>query len=149
MNRVGGADRVGVAEPVERRLALGHGGPAHVHVGALVGVLTMAANVARQETKSVQGWPKLWGNFRDLIGIFSQSVGPNPQFGPTLCSFRFRAPADPYATGGCVAAGPHRWLRCAGQAEAVAQGVVDFGARAGLAANAGVLPGPETAVLGC
>ena len=55
MNRVGGTDRVGVAEPVERRLALGHGSPAHVHVGALVGVvgvLTMAANAARQETNS-------------------------------------------------------------------------------------------------
>jgi hypothetical protein len=28
-------------------------------------------------TKIVQGWPKLWTNFRALIGIFSQSVGPS------------------------------------------------------------------------
>jgi hypothetical protein len=28
-------------------------------------------------TKIVQGWPKLWANFRALIGIFSQSVGPS------------------------------------------------------------------------
>jgi hypothetical protein len=28
-------------------------------------------------TKIVQGWPKLWANFRDSIGIFSQSVGPS------------------------------------------------------------------------
>ena len=27
-------------------------------------------------TKIVQGWPKLWANFRALIGIFNQSVGP-------------------------------------------------------------------------
>ena len=28
-------------------------------------------------TKIVQGWPiKLWANFRALVGIFSQSVGP-------------------------------------------------------------------------
>ena len=28
-------------------------------------------------TKIVQGWPKWWANFRNLIGIFSQSVGPS------------------------------------------------------------------------
>ena len=28
-------------------------------------------------TKIVQGWPKLWAKFRDLIWIFSQSVGPS------------------------------------------------------------------------
>jgi hypothetical protein len=28
-------------------------------------------------TKIVQGWPKLWANFMDLIGIFSQNVGPS------------------------------------------------------------------------
>jgi hypothetical protein len=27
--------------------------------------------------KVVQGWPKFWANFRALIGIFSQSVGPS------------------------------------------------------------------------
>jgi hypothetical protein len=29
------------------------------------------------KTKIVQGWPKLWANFRALIGIFSQSFGPS------------------------------------------------------------------------
>jgi hypothetical protein len=28
----------------------------------------------RARTKIVQGWPKLWANFRALMGIFSQSV---------------------------------------------------------------------------
>jgi hypothetical protein len=28
-------------------------------------------------TKIAQGWAKLWANFRALIGIFSQSVGPS------------------------------------------------------------------------
>jgi hypothetical protein len=28
-------------------------------------------------TKIVQGWPKLWANFRALIGFFSQTVGPS------------------------------------------------------------------------
>ena len=28
-------------------------------------------------TKIVQGWPKLWADFRALIGIFSQIVGPS------------------------------------------------------------------------
>jgi hypothetical protein len=32
---------------------------------------------AGQATKIVQGWPKLWANFRARIGIFSQSVGPS------------------------------------------------------------------------
>ena len=27
-------------------------------------------------TKTAQGWPKLWANVRALFGIFSQSVGP-------------------------------------------------------------------------
>jgi hypothetical protein len=31
----------------------------------------------RAITKIVQGWPKLWANFRALIGIFSQSVRPS------------------------------------------------------------------------
>jgi hypothetical protein len=30
-----------------------------------------------QVTKIVQGWPKLWANFRALIGIFSKTVGPS------------------------------------------------------------------------
>ena len=28
-------------------------------------------------TNIVQGWPKFWGNFKALIGIFSQIVGPS------------------------------------------------------------------------
>jgi hypothetical protein len=28
-------------------------------------------------TKTVQGWPKLWANFKALVGVFSQSVGPS------------------------------------------------------------------------
>jgi hypothetical protein len=28
-------------------------------------------------TKIAQGWPKLWANFRALIGIFSQRIGPS------------------------------------------------------------------------
>jgi hypothetical protein len=28
-------------------------------------------------TKIVKGWPKLWANFRVLLGIFGQSVGPS------------------------------------------------------------------------
>ena len=28
-------------------------------------------------TKVLQGWPKLWADFRALLGIFSQSVGPS------------------------------------------------------------------------
>jgi hypothetical protein len=30
-----------------------------------------------RETKIAQRWPKLWANFRALIGIFSQRVGPS------------------------------------------------------------------------
>ena len=30
---------------------------------------------AKARTKILQGWPKLWTNFRALIGIFSQSLG--------------------------------------------------------------------------
>ena len=43
-------------------------------------------------TKIVQGWPKLWANFRDLIGIFSQSVGPRLAIwaNPVQFSFWFR-----------------------------------------------------------
>ena len=56
-------------------------------------------------TKIVQGWPKLWANFRNLIGIFSQSAGPslaiwaNPvQFSSMLSSRR--VPARVIANGG-------------------------------------------------
>jgi hypothetical protein len=41
-----------------------------------------------QAMKIVQGWPKMRVNFKALIWIFSQSVGPVSQFGPTLYNFR-------------------------------------------------------------
>ena len=40
-----------------------------------------------QITKIVQGWPKLWANFRALIGVLSKSVGPASQFGPNPVQF--------------------------------------------------------------
>ena len=42
----------------------------------------------RPLTKNVQGWPKLWASFRDLIGILSQIVGPNLAIwaNPVQCS---------------------------------------------------------------
>jgi hypothetical protein len=46
-------------------------------------VVVLKANMAaprsllRARTKIVQGWPKLRANFRALLGIFSQSVGPS------------------------------------------------------------------------
>ena len=36
-----------------------------------------AVAAADGPTKIVQGWPKLWANFRALIGVFSQTVGPS------------------------------------------------------------------------
>jgi hypothetical protein len=42
----------------------------------------------RRQTKIVQGWPKLWANFRALIGIFSQTVGPSLAFWANLYNFR-------------------------------------------------------------
>jgi hypothetical protein len=37
----------------------------------------MASAPPGAETKIVQGWPKLWANYRALIGIFSQISGPS------------------------------------------------------------------------
>jgi hypothetical protein len=36
-----------------------------------------ACALSLSATKIVQGWPKLWANFKALIGIFSQRVGPS------------------------------------------------------------------------
>ena len=36
------------------------------------------SNLPSRGTKIVQGWPRLWANFRARIGIFKQSVGPSP-----------------------------------------------------------------------
>jgi hypothetical protein len=40
-----------------------------------------------QITKIVQGWPKLWANFRALIRILVKLLGQVLQFGPTLYNF--------------------------------------------------------------
>ena len=40
-------------------------------------------------TKIVQGWPKLWANFRALIGISSQSVGPSLAIWANSVQFSF------------------------------------------------------------
>ena len=43
----------------------------------LLEAFALYPQTVEQETKIAQGLPKLWANFRDLIGIFSQSVGPS------------------------------------------------------------------------
>jgi hypothetical protein len=58
-----------LADPV-----LGHGDP---KVCAYVLAHCVKVRPGRAKTKIVQGWPKLWANFRALINIFSQSVGPS------------------------------------------------------------------------
>ena len=37
----------------------------------------LSLQCAAPATKTAQGWPKLWANFRALIGIFGQRVGPS------------------------------------------------------------------------
>ena len=44
---------------------------------SLLEAFALYLQTVEQETKIVQGLPKLWANFRDLIGIFSQSVRPS------------------------------------------------------------------------
>jgi hypothetical protein len=44
---------------------------------ARAGPLFNATTACSDETNLVQGWPKLWANFKALIGIFSQIVGPS------------------------------------------------------------------------
>jgi hypothetical protein len=48
----------------------------------------VACSAAGRETKTVQGWPKLWANFRTLIGTSVKVSGQVSQFGPTLYIFR-------------------------------------------------------------
>jgi hypothetical protein len=48
----------------------------------------------RPLTKNVQGWPKLWASFRDLIGILSQIVGPNLAIWANPVQFWFRRFAE-------------------------------------------------------
>ena len=40
-------------------------------------VVEVQVGQPRSKTKIAQGWPKLWANFRALVGIFSQSIGPS------------------------------------------------------------------------
>ena len=44
----------------------------------------------RTETKIAQGWPELWADFRELIGIFSQTVGPSLAIWANPVQFPFR-----------------------------------------------------------
>jgi LSD1 subclass zinc finger protein len=56
-------------------------------------------SLAPGSTKTAQGWPKLWANFRALIGISSQSVGPSlaSWANPVQCSGRRRSALTPRA----------------------------------------------------
>ena len=39
--------------------------------------------------ETAQGWPKLWANFKALVGICSQSVGPSPAIWANPVQFSF------------------------------------------------------------
>ena len=60
-----------------------------------IGNQTWSRSMAVDETKIVQGGPKFWANFRDLIGILSQSVGPSLATGANPVQFSFDCPALP------------------------------------------------------
>ena len=45
--------------------------------------------------KCVQGWPQLWADFRALIGIFGQSVGPSLAIWASPVQLSFAARPDP------------------------------------------------------
>jgi hypothetical protein len=49
-----------------------------------------AARFRRPQTKLVQGWPKLWANFRALVGIFSHTVGSSRAIGANPAQFSFQ-----------------------------------------------------------
>jgi hypothetical protein len=49
----------------------------------------------RNRTKIVQGWSKLLANFKALIGIFSQSVGPSLAIWANPVQFSFSSPRRP------------------------------------------------------
>jgi hypothetical protein len=49
----------------------------------------IAARRMHDITKSLQGWPKLWASFKDLIWIFSQSVGLSLAIWANLVQFSF------------------------------------------------------------
>ena len=47
------------------------------------------------QTEIGQGWPKFWANFRTLVGIFSQIVGPSLAIWANPVQFLFD-PAEPW-----------------------------------------------------
>ena len=98
-------------------------------------------------TKIVQGWPKLWADFRALTGIFSQSVGPSLAIWANPVQFSFqRVSTDGRLEARSGAA--HRDI----QLEALRAALqVPADALQRLARHRGVhpvLPGPETAEKG-
>jgi hypothetical protein len=67
-------------------------------------LLAEAIALARPPAKIVQGWPKLWANFKALIGIFSQNIGPSLAIWANPVHFSFprsahRRPAPRHAVG--------------------------------------------------
>ena len=64
-----------------------------------IGGLSSAHDLHRPwATKLVQGWPKLWTNFRALIGIFGQSVGSSCAIGANPVQFSLLRSAPLSAT---------------------------------------------------
>ena len=59
----------------------------------------------RPQTKIVQGWPRLWINFKALVGIFSQNIGPSLAIRANPVQFPFRTPKRTDGSG---------WMRTAG-----------------------------------
>ena len=57
-----------------------------------------ACALSLSATKIVQGWPKLWANFKALIGNFRQSVGPSLAIWANPVQFSFTHP-HPSAPG--------------------------------------------------
>jgi hypothetical protein len=55
------------------------------------------------QTKIIQGWPKFWGNFKALIGIFSQIVGPSLAIWANPVQFSFQAALPAALAGPCRA----------------------------------------------
>jgi hypothetical protein len=59
--------------------------------------LRFRPRATRSRTKIVQGWPKLWANFKALIGTFTQSVGPSLAIWASPVQFPFRRLRAPSA----------------------------------------------------
>jgi hypothetical protein len=65
-----------------------HGRWSHHHAPPHIRLVVLYTD--EHGTKIVQGWPKLWAKFTDLIGIFSQSVGPNLAISANPVQFKVR-----------------------------------------------------------